>query len=154
DHDLRIARLAADAGEGGRYRVRSREIELDDHAVAALVLDCRRKARGIIGTAGRHDDKVPFAGELLGNGAAHTPPRADRQVAVVGRFAVGQFGVAATPLPFGGGADPPAARFPFFFLPRHFFPPFARFSVNQTASRAAASSGRRCRAPTPGWWRS
>ncbi len=44
DQDMRIAGVAANRREGRSDRVLPGEIELDDHAVAALVADRRRQA--------------------------------------------------------------------------------------------------------------
>ena len=104
DQNMRIAGVAADRGEGCGDEVLPGEIELDDHAVAALIPDRRRQARRIGLAAGRQDDEESLAGELLGDGAADAPADADGQVAVIHRLAMDQLGVAAIRLPFRRGA--------------------------------------------------
>ena len=105
DQHVRIAGFAADRDEGRCDRILRHEIELDDHALAALLADRRRERRGIGLVAGRQHREKALLGEFLRDGAANAPSDADRHVAVVDRVAMRQHRVAAVRLPFRSGAD-------------------------------------------------
>ncbi len=95
-----------------------RDVELDDHAVAALVLDRRHQARRVGRAARRQHDEEAFAGELLGDGAADAPAHADGQDTVIHRLAMDQPGVAAVRLPLRRGADDDGDRLALAFSSR------------------------------------
>jgi len=82
------------------------EIQLDDHALAALVGDGLGEAFGVGPRPRGHDDEEAFLGELLGDRAADAPARAHRHVGVAhGRAAADEPGVASVRLPLRGRAD-------------------------------------------------
>jgi hypothetical protein len=105
NQNVRIAGFAADRGERRRDRVLRDEIQLDDHAFAALLADGRRQSRCIGLVAGRQHSEETLLRELLRHRAADAPAHADRQFAVIHWVAMRQQGIAALSLPFGGGAD-------------------------------------------------
>ena len=77
------------------------QVQLDNHAFAALLLDGLLQRRRIGGIPGRQHDEEALLGKLLGDGTADAPAHADGQVAVVEHLAVRQFGIAAIGLPLG-----------------------------------------------------
>src|SRR6202040_3300939 len=105
NQNVRITGFATDRGERRRDRVLRDEIELDDHAFAALLADGRRQSRSIGLVAGGQHSEETLLRELLRDRATDAPAHADRQLAVIHWVAVRQQGIAALSLPFGGGAD-------------------------------------------------
>ena len=87
------------------------QVQLDNHAVAALRVDGLLQRRRIGGVPGRQHDEEALLGKLLGDGAADTPAYADGQVAVVEHLPMRQFGIAAIGLPLGGRPNHDGDRF-------------------------------------------
>ena len=78
-----VAGLFPDPCERIRYGVTGREVQLDDHALAPLFVDCCLQRDGVGGgTSGQHCEEALFC-EFLGDGSADAPAHAHGQVAVV-----------------------------------------------------------------------
>ncbi len=105
DHHLGLAGLPPDGRESLADGLLGDQVELDGHALAALLGDGRFQARRVRHVSGGEHHEKAFPRELLRYRAADAPARRDGQVGVVHVVAMGQTGVAAVGLPLGSGAD-------------------------------------------------
>ena len=93
--NFRVASLLSNLCERIGYGVARHQIQLDNHAVAALLLDCRLQGRRVGRAAGGENDEKALLCELLGYCAADAPTHAHRKVAVIEHPAVRQLGIPA-----------------------------------------------------------
>jgi hypothetical protein len=83
DHHLWVAHLRANRGEclgdgSGRHQV-----QLDSHALAALLVDRLFQRSGIGAVPSRKHYEEAFLGKLLGDGTPDAPADADGQVTII-----------------------------------------------------------------------
>ena len=103
---------------GGSWRTRTRstparQVQFDDHAVAALLADRCRERRGIGFGARRQDGEETLLREFLRDRAADAPVHADRQHAVSTSCRAASLVIAAVRLPLRRRADDDGDRFAF-----------------------------------------